>query len=210
MYLAPGDHNSRVISGDIFYDGASLLGLSEGEWGKLRGARFSMIFQDSGAMMNPVRKIGSQFVEYIRRHQNCSKKEAWERAVGMLDRMNLVNPERIMRSYAFELSGGMRQRVGIALAMTFRPDILFADEPTSALDVTSQAEIVRQMIELRDSFGTGIVLVTHNLAVASYMCDTIAVMKNGICVEQGPSHQLIDNPQEEYTRSLIACVPELE
>lgn len=136
-------------------------------------------------MLNPIRKIGSQYIEYIQKHEKLGRKAAEEKAVAMLEAMRLSEPERIMKSYSFQLSGGMRQRVGIAMAMTFEPELLLADEPTAALDVTTQAQIVRQMMELRKNHGTSIILVTHNLGVAAYMSDRIVVMQNGRIVEEG-------------------------
>ena len=142
-----------------------------------------MIFQDSGAMINPIRNIGAQYVEYIRTHQKIPKKEAYEKCLEMLEKMGLPEADNIMKSYPFQLSGGMRQRVGIAMAMTFQPRLLLADEPTSALDVTTQAQIVRQMMELREKYDTSILVVTHNLGVAAYMADKILVMKDGRVVD---------------------------
>ena len=203
----PGD--GRVSGGEIRFEGRPLTGLSPEEWRSLRGSEISMIFQDSGAMLNPIRRIGSQYVEYIRTHEKCSKKEARARGVEMLERMRLPNGEHIMDSYPFQLSGGMRQRVGIAMAMTFQPKLLLGDEPTSALDVTTQAQIVRQMMELRDRYGTGIIIVTHNLGVAAYMSDRILVMKAGRVVEAGDRDQILNHPETEYTRSLLEAVPTL-
>lgn len=201
--------NGYVSEGEILFEGRSLTGLSKEEWRNLRGSDISMIFQDSGAMMNPIRRIGVQYVEYIRTHEKISKKDAWAKGVEMLERMRLPNGGHIMDSYPFQLSGGMRQRVGIAMAMTFRPKLLLGDEPTSALDVTTQAQIVRQMMELRDQYQTSIILVTHNLGVAAYMSDWILVMKEGRVVETGDRDQILRNPATEYTKSLLAAVPRM-
>ena len=197
----------RVSRGTIQFEGRDLGGLGREDWRALRGASISMIFQDSGAMINPIRRIGPQYVEYIRTHQRISKKDAWEKGVEMLERMRLPNGDNIMRSYPFQLSGGMRQRVGIAMAMTFQPKLLLADEPTSALDVTTQAQIVRQMMELREQYNTGIILVTHNLGVAAYMADKILVMKQGQVVDAGSREKILNNPSSGYTRKLLDSVP---
>ena len=170
----------------------------------------SMIFQDCGGTLNPIRKIGSQYVEYIRTHESVSKQEAWNRAASMLSKMRLPDVENIMNSYAYQLSGGMRQRVGIAMAMTFNPELLLADEPTSALDVTTQAQIVRQMMELRDDYGTGIIIVTHNIGVAAYMADQLIVMHHGKVVDHGTREEVLNNPTSDYTRKLLEAVPEME
>ena len=198
-----------VAKGDITFEGASLLSYTPEQWRTLRGTGISMIFQDSGAMMNPTRKIGNVFTEYIRTHEALSKKEAWDKGIDMLERMRLPNGDNIMRSYPFQLSGGMRQRVGIAMGMTFRPKLLLADEPTSALDVTTQAQIVRQMMQLRDDYGTGIIVVTHNLGVAAYMSDYIIVMKDGRIVDQGGRDYILYASQQEYTKKLLDAVPSL-
>ena len=174
----------RVSAGDIQFNGHSLLSNTKDEWRNLRGTRISMIFQDCGGTLNPIRKIGSQYVEYICTHTDVSKAEAWKKGCSMLQKMRLPDAENIMKSYPHQLSGGMRQRVGIAMAMTFNPELLLADEPTSALDVTTQAQIVRQMMELRDDFGTGIIIVTHNIGVAAYMADQLVVMQHGKVVDQ--------------------------
>lgn len=200
----------EITEGDIIYHGSSLLAKSEAEWMELRGSKISMIFQDCGAMLNPIRRIGSQFIESIRVHEKISKKEANEKAVHMLEAMNLPDGENVMHSYPFQLSGGMRQRVGIAMSMVFQPDLLLADEPTSALDVTTQAQIVKQMIQLREKNGTSIILVTHNLGVAAYMSDRIVVMQNGRIVETGTKEAIIQNPQTAYTKKLLTSVPTME
>ena len=197
----------RVSQGEILFEGRALSGLGPEEWRNLRGTEISMIFQDSGAMLNPVRRIGSQYVEYIRTHERVSRKEAWEKGKEMLEQMRLPAGEHIMRSYPFQLSGGQRQRVGIAMAMTFQPKLLLADEPTSALDVTTQAQIVRQMLKLRDEYHTGIIVVTHNLGVAAYMADRIVVMKEGRIVDAGTRDQILNHPSSSYTKNLLDSVP---
>ena len=200
----------RVSSGDILFHGESLLKNTGNEWRKIRGSKMSMIFQDCGGTLNPIRKIGSQYVEYIRTHESVSKQEAWNRAASMLSKMRLPDVENIMNSYAYQLSGGMRQRVGIAMAMTFNPELLLADEPTSALDVTTQSQIVRQMMELRDDYGTGIIIVTHNIGVAAYMADQLIVMHHGKVVDHGTREEVLNNPTSDYTRKLLEAVPEME
>ena len=133
-----------------------------------------------------------------------------KKAINMLEQMMLSNPDNIMKSYPFQLSGGMRQRVGIAMAMTFSPKLLIADEPTSALDVTTQSQIIRNMLELREKFNTGIIMVTHNLAIAAYISDKIIVMKDGKIVEQGSRDNIINNPKDEYTKELLNSVSNWE
>lgn len=205
--LLPG--GGKVTAGDITFEGTSLLSYSSEQWCKIRGADISMIFQDSGAMMNPTRKIGDVFIEYIRTHEKISKKNAWDKGIQMLERMRLPSGDNIMHSYPFQLSGGMRQRVGIAMAMTYQPKLLLADEPTSALDVTTQAQIVRQMLKLRDTYGTGIIVVTHNLGVAAYMSDYIVVMRNGRMEDQGDRNYILYESDNAYTKTLLDAVPSL-
>ena len=199
----------KVTQGDILFNGKSLLTNTKDEWRQLRGTRISMIFQDCGGTLNPIRKIGSQFVEYICTHSKMSKEEAWKKGVSMIEKMRLPEAENIMNSYPHQLSGGMRQRVGIAMAMTFNPELLLADEPTSALDVTTQAQIVRQMMELRDDYGTGIIVVTHNLGVAAYMSDYIVVMKDGHIEDQGDRDHILHHSENDYTRRLLSAVPSM-
>ncbi|MGI5874949.1 MAG: ABC transporter ATP-binding protein [Bacillota bacterium] len=201
----PGD--GRVTKGDILFEGRSLLSLNREEWRRLRGTQISMIFQDSGAMMNPTRSVGAQFVEYIRAHSGLTKNEAREKSLAMLSSVRLPDPERVMKSYPFELSGGMRQRVGIAMALTFRPKLLLADEPTSALDVTTQAQIVRQMTLQKKESDAAMILITHNLALAAYMSDHIIVLKDGKVVDSGSRDHILRRPESGYTKNLLAAVP---
>ena len=177
---------------------------------KLSGTDVSMIFQDSGAMMNPIRLIGDQFREFLAIHGMTDEKEAHDRMIEMLTMVRLPDPEQILKSYTFELSGGMRQRVGIAMAMAFHPKLLLADEPTSALDVTTQAAIVKEMMEVRKKMNTSIIIVTHNMGVACFMADDIMVMRNGLVVEYGKAEDVIYHPKEDYTKMLLAAVPTLE
>ncbi|MFR5697658.1 MAG: ABC transporter ATP-binding protein [Blautia massiliensis (ex Durand et al. 2017)] len=200
----------KVTEGSILFEGEDLLSYTPEQWRKLRGSDISMIFQDSGAMMNPTKKIGSVFTEYILTHEKISKKEAWNKGIAMLEKMRLPSADNIMESYPFQLSGGMRQRVGIAMGMTYQPKLLLADEPTSALDVTTQAQIVRQMMQLRDDYHTSIIVVTHNLGVAAYMSDYIIVMKNGKMEDQGSREYILKESNNEYTRKLLEAVPSLE
>ena len=208
LNVLPG--GGHVSDGSIIFDGKNLLELDSNGWRNLRGKNISMIFQDSGAMMNPVHTIGKQFVEYIQTHSDLDKKSAWDMAVEKLELMNLPNPENILNSYTFELSGGMRQRVGIAMAITFQPKLLLADEPTSALDVTTQAQIVGELMFITRGTGAAMIIVTHNLGVASYLADDLIVMSQGKVVEAGLTDEIIKNPQHSYTRSLLASVPEMD
>ena len=202
-------NGGKIISGDIIYNGESMLSKSLNQWRELRGTEITMISQDSGGTLNPIRKIGKQFVEYIQTHSKMSSKEAEEKAKDMFSKVNLPDPEIIMKSYPHQLSGGMKQRVGIAMALTFHPKIILADEPTSALDVITQAQIVKEIMELRKAFDTSIIMVTHNLGVAAYISDKIIVMQNGKIVDAGDKNAIINNPKSEYTKKLLAAVPEI-
>ena len=197
----------KVTEGSITFEGEDLLSYTPEQWRKLRGSDISMIFQDSGAMMNPTRKVGKVFTEYILTHEKISKKEARSKGLEMLERMRLTSPDNMMESYHYQLDCVMRQRVGIAMGMTYQPKLLLADEPTSALDVTTQAQIVRQMMKLRDDYHTGIIVVTHNLGVAAYMSDYIVVMKNGRMEDQGTREYILKESKNEYTRKLLEAVP---
>lgn len=200
----------RVTEGSIVFDGRDVSEFSLAEWRELRGTKMSMIFQDCGGSLNPIRRIGSQYVEYICTHSKMSKDEARARALQMLQNMRLPDAENIMNSYPHQLSGGMRQRVGIAMAMTFEPELLLADEPTSALDVTIQAQVVRQMMDLRKDYNTSIIIVTHNLGVAAYMSDQLIVMQHGKVMDSGRTEDVVKTPTSDYTRKLLEAVPEME
>lgn len=199
--------NGKITEGDILFEGQSLLKYTVNDWQRIRGTEISMIFQDSGAMLNPIRTIGSQFVEYIREHGKYTKKTAWDKGRQMLESVRLPDANNIMNSYPFQLSGGMRQRVGIAFAMFFQPKLLLADEPTSALDVTTQAQIVRQMMKLRKDYGTSIIMITHNLALAAYMSDHILVMKDGRIVDGGNRDYILHHSKDDYIKNLLSAVP---
>lgn len=199
----------RIEGGSISFENEDMLGYSDVKWRQVRGTEISMIFQDSGAMMNPTRRIGDVFIEYIKTHEKISRKAAYEKGRKMLERMRLPSPDNVMNSYPFQLSGGMRQRVGIAMGMTYAPKLLLADEPTSALDVTTQAQIVRQMVKLREEYGTSIIIVTHNLGVAAYMSDYIVVMKNGKIEDEGDREHILQKSKSPYTHSLLSSVPSL-
>ncbi len=207
MGCLPG--RGHVSGGSITFDGRDMLKNKREDWRKISGREMSMIFQDSGNMINPIRRIGEQFTDYILAHApQKSKAEAAEMAKDMLNKVRLPNPQNIMNSYPFELSGGMRQRVGIAMAMIFSPKLLLADEPTSALDVTTQAQIIRQIVDVRNEYNAAVILVTHNIGVASYVSNKLMVMKNGHVVESG-GREIIENPQHAYTKELLAAVPVL-
>ena len=174
------------------------------------GKDIGMIFQDPNSTMDPIKIIEKQFIEYILEHNNMSKKEAIELAKEYLLKLNLTDVDRVLKSYPFELSGGMKQRVAIAMAMAQSPRLLLADEPTSALDVTVQAQVIKELKRIRENFKTAIILVTHNMGVASYISDKIAVMKNGEIIEFGDKEQIIKNPQKEYTKSLLNAIINLK
>lgn len=199
----------RVTQGEIFFDGKNLLTQSAKEKRELCGTKISMIFQDSGNMLNPIKTIGEQFYAYLKNHGYNDRQEAHDLAVEMINMVRLANPENILKSYVFELSGGMRQRVGIAMAMALKPCLLLADEPTSALDVTMQAQIIKEMMNVRDKLNVAIIIVTHNLGVASYMADKVLIMKNGEIIEYGDKQEVILHPKNDYTKVLLDAVPKL-
>lgn len=200
----------EITEGEILYHGKDLCGLSRPELRKIRGAGIGMVFQEPGASLDPIRKIDVQFYEAMRAHTKISKKQAQSKTLDLLARLELADPERVLKSCPVQLSGGMNQRAAIALAMALEPDVLLADEPTSALDVTVQAQIVDELIRLREKFGTGILMVTHNMGVVAKMADKVAVMYGGRIVEYGDREYVLKSPAHPYTRALISAIPKLD
>ena len=198
-----------VTRGDIWYKGKNLPDLSAAELRKLNGPELGMIFQYAGSSFCPIRTVGAQLYESMSEHEAVSKEDFCTRAVELLGKIGFENGRRILDSYPFELSGGMQQRVGIAAAMLLNPGVLLADEPTSALDVSVQKQVVEEMLLVRKTFGTSIVLVTHNIGVIGAMADKVLVMKNGEMVEYGETQQVLHAPKEDYTRLLMSAVPKL-
>ena len=199
-----------VTRGDIWYKGKNLPDLSAAELRKLNGPELGMIFQYAGSSFCPIRTVGAQLYESMTEHESVSKEEFSRCATELLEKIGFENARRILDSYPFELSGGMQQRVGIAVAMLLNPSVLLADEPTSALDVSVQKQVVEEMLLVRKTFGTSIVLVTHNIGVIGAMADKVLVMKNGEMVEYGETQQVLNNPKEDYTRLLMSAVPKLK
>lgn len=203
------DKNATVTSGSIAYKGQDILKLGKKRQEALRGKQIGMVFQEPMTALHPTMRIGDQLAEVIRRHRNLTKKEAYQQAVNSLAEVHIHQPELVARKYPFELSGGMRQRVVIALAMAAPPDLLIADEPTTALDVTIQHEILKLMKELSSSRGTAIMLITHDLGVVAQLCQRVIVMYAGEVVETGETEQVLQNPVHPYTRALIGALPDL-
>lgn len=203
-----------VTRGDIWFCGADgskldIPDLAGEELRRVRGAGIGMVFQDAGASLVPIRTIGAQIVESLRAHGSVSADEARARALALFDSLGFEDAERIWDSYPFELSGGMNQRAGIAIAMLLEPRVLLADEPTSALDVAVQKQVIQELRGLRDGFGTAIVVVTHDIGVVEAMADEVLVMSEGRVVEHGSAERVLGHPQQEYTKRLLAAVPRL-
>ncbi len=201
--------NGMVTKGDIWYQDQNLTEMTEKELNKVRGSKIGMIFQDAGASLCPIRTIGDQIHESICAHGKVSVAESKDRAMDLFDKLHFKEPERIWKSYPFELSGGMNQRCGIAISMLMNPSVLFADEPTSALDVAVQKQVVNEMLQLREMFGTAIIVVTHDIGVVSALSDNVLVLQNGNMMEYGDAKQVLNNPQEAYTQKLLSAVPKL-
>jgi len=198
------------ISGKIFLEGTDILTLSEKEMTSYRGNKVSMIFQEPMVSLNPLYTIGNQMMEVLLCHEKISKKDARERVIEMLRLVEIPSPETRLRQYPFELSGGMRQRIMIAMSLLCHPQILIADEPTTALDVTIQAQILDLLNHLNKKFGTSIIMITHDLGVIAEMADNVAVMYAGSIVEKAPVKELFESPKHPYTEGLLNSIPTME
>ena len=202
--------NSMISQGSIKLEGRELLSLSEDEMCKIRGNEIAMIFQDPMTALNPTMSIGEQLMEPLMIHQGYKKKDAWKEAVEVLKKVGIAAPEKRMKEYPHQLSGGMRQRVMIAMAVSCAPRLLIADEPTTALDVTIQAQILELMLELRQKMNTAIILITHDMGVVAETADNILVLYAGKVVEYGSVKEIFNNPRHPYTRGLLNSIPPLE
>jgi oligopeptide transport system ATP-binding protein len=200
----------RIESGEMYFEGINLLNLPNTEMRKIRGNKISMIFQEPMTSLNPVFKIGDQISEAIRLHQGLSKKEALSKSIEMLQLVNIPSPERRVHDYPHQMSGGMRQRVMIAMALSCRPRLMIADEPTTALDVTIQAQILDLMRKLKEEIGTAIILITHNLGVIAEMAQNVVVMYAGKVMEYGATMDIFENPSHPYTMGLMRAIPRLD
>ena len=206
MRLVP-DPPGRVVGGSVRLEGTDLLELDEAEMRKIRGNRISMIFQEPMTSLNPVMRIGDQITEAVRLHRPISAREAWKQAVDMLRLVRIPEPERRALEYPHQMSGGMRQRAMIAMALACRPALLIADEPTTALDVTIQAQILALIVDLQTRLGTGLVLITHDLGVVAQTAQRVIVMYAGRKVEEATVEDLFEHPRHPYTRGLMASMP---
>ena len=201
------ESTGKIVSGSIKFNGTELVNAGEKVMKGIRGNKISIIFQDPMTSLNPTYTIGHQLMEAILLHTDRNKKEARERAVEMLRLVNVNEPEKRMKQYPYEFSGGMRQRVMIAMALACEPDILIADEPTTALDVTIQAQILELMKSLQKELGMAIIMITHDLGVVAQMCDEVIVMYAGSICEQGTADEIFYNPKHEYTKGLMRSIP---
>jgi peptide/nickel transport system ATP-binding protein/oligopeptide transport system ATP-binding protein len=208
MRLIP-EPPGRIVHGKIDFDGINLPDLSMSEMRNIRGNRISMIFQEPMTSLNPVFTIGNQLAEMFRHHQKLSKKESWNRSIEMLRLVQIPSPEKRVLEYPYQLSGGMRQRAMIAMALACDPEILIADEPTTALDVTIQAQVLDLMVELKENFDAAIILITHDLGVVAEIAQRIEVMYAGKVVEEAQTISLFEDPKHPYTRGLLKSIPKL-
>ena len=199
-----------IVDGQILFHGQDLLQMSDQEMRQIRGSEISMIFQEASTALDPVMTIGNQIAEALRIHKGMKKKEALEKAVELLRRVDIPNPEQRVKQYPHEFSGGMQQRAMIAMAMSCDPEILIADEPTTALDVTVQAQVLEQLNKLRKESNTALIIITHNLGVVARYADTVKIMYGGKIVESGTPFDIFENPQHPYTIGLVRAVPRLD
>jgi len=200
----------KILDGEIWFDGEDLLKKTDRQMQSVRGNRISMVFQEPMTSLNPTMKCGEQIAEAIRTHRGLSSNDAWESAIRMLTRVGMPEPEKRANQYPFELSGGMRQRVMIAIALSCHPDLLVADEPTTALDVTIQAQILDLIKRLQNEFGTSMIMITHDLGVIAEVCDWVAVMYCGKIVEYTSAYDLFTKPKHPYTIGLLKSIPSHE
>jgi peptide/nickel transport system ATP-binding protein len=208
MRLVP-DPPGRIVGGSVLFEGIDLLGLSEAGMRDIRGNRISMIFQEPMTSLNPVMRIGDQIAEAVRLHRSMTRRETWEKAVEMLRLVRIPEPARRAHEYPHQLSGGMRQRAMIAMALACRPALLIADEPTTALDVTIQAQILALVLDLQKELGMGLILITHDLGVVAQTAQRVIVMYAGKKVEEADVETLFASPRHPYTRGLMASIPAL-
>ena len=201
------DHPGRIISGEIQFQGENLVGATKKRWQQLRGSQIAMVFQDPMMTLNPVLRIDTQMIEAIRAHESVSRKEARQRARDALGQVGIPSPDERLKAYPHQFSGGMRQRVSIAIALLNKPDLIIADEPTTALDVTIQAQILHEAQKLCQETGTALIWITHDLSVIAGLADDVAVMYAGRIVEYGEVDNVLDYPLHPYTHGLIGSVP---
>ncbi|WP_226002341.1 nickel import ATP-binding protein NikD [Paenibacillus sp. BJ-4] len=203
------DRQTMDVKGSIRLNGRELNGIAAEEMRRIRGKEIALIMQNPMSAFTPVYTIGAQFMETIRTHTELTTRQARDLAITALENMNLPEPAKLMKRYPFQLSGGMLQRVMIAISMCLRPAVVIADEPTTALDVVNQLQVLRELDRLRTEYGTSILLISHDLGVISQMADEVAVMQQGCIVEQAEVHRLFDQPQHEYTKMLLHARPKL-
>jgi oligopeptide/dipeptide ABC transporter ATP-binding protein len=200
---------ARIVGGAIRFEGEDLVAKPESDMRRIRGKRIAMILQDPMASLNPLFTVGDQVAEPLRVHENASRKSAWDRARGLLGAVRIAAPNMRIKNYPHELSGGMRQRIVGAIAISCGPRLLIADEPTTSLDVTIQAQYLALLRDLQKAQGLAMIFITHNLGIVARMCDTVAVMYAGRLVESGPVRRIFDAPSHPYTRALVESIPKM-